>query len=433
MKRLRTGHACCGALLVRPDALVPPLISGWSTLDATSPMPYTTFIRPGRRFAIASAALLALAILLFAGAAWYYSSVIRSGLLKPDYSPSTLNLRVVDVVGDHIVLTPRSDDHVSGLDDNELWGLQGASGYGQVGQTLNAEGKQVTRQFTLLNGSINPGDFARLDSFAYRGDPMSARGIAFHDVTIPSQLGDLPAWKVDGSSDTWVIFVHGWRADREEALRMLPTISSLGLPSLVISYRNDAGAPPNSDGLIWWGATEWQDLEAAVDYAAAQGARSIVLYGYSMGGGISISFLEHSTRSGLVSGVILDAPVLDFDALVDFQAGRRHLPGFLTAAGKKFASWRFGVDWSSMDYVTGFDRVHVPVLLFHGTNDDRAPIDVSRRLARDHSDIVTYIEVPGAGHVRSWNVDPAAYQQNVETFLERVAVVPVRLARTWPN
>ena len=92
-----------------------------------------TFSRPGRRFVIIGASLLALAVLLLTAAGWYYSGVVRSGLLKPDYTPSKLNLRVVDVAADRIVLTPRDGGHVDGLDDNELWGLQAGSGYGQVG------------------------------------------------------------------------------------------------------------------------------------------------------------------------------------------------------------------------------------------------------------------------------------------------------------
>jgi pimeloyl-ACP methyl ester carboxylesterase len=348
---------------------------------------------------------------------WYYSNFLRNGALKPDYSPDKLNLVVMKVDGNRITLAERPDEKVESLTDEESWGLETVNGYGQVAAVLQADGDEVTREFTLLSGSMASGDFARLDSFAYQGDPFTARGLQFHSVSIPSALGDFPAWKVDGRQDTWVVFVHGWRSDRGEALRILPTISSLGLPSLVLTYRNDDGAPASSDGLIRWGETEWQDLEAAVDYANGQGAGSVILYGYSMGGGIIIRFLQESDRSAIVTAAILDAPVLDFNEVVDEQAGDRHIPGFVVAIGKQFASWRFDFDWSAVNHLEHADRLQVPILLFHGTDDDLAPIDVSRRFAAARSDIVTLVEVEGAGHVRSWNAGRQGYEAAVTKFL----------------
>jgi pimeloyl-ACP methyl ester carboxylesterase len=369
-----------------------------------------------------------LALLLTAslGASWYFSSVVHTGLLKPDYSPDELNLLVVSLEGNRIVLTERPGEDVISLGDNELWGLEGESGYGQVGDVLAVDSDEVTREFELLSGTLAAGDHARLDSFAFRGDPLSARGLDFRPVSVPSPLGPLPSWKLDGATETWVIFVHGWRAEREEVLRILPAVASLGLHSLVITYRNDEGAPANDDGLIRWGATEWQDLEAAVEYAEAAGAESVVLYGYSMGGGIVMRFLQDSDRAGIVTAAVLDAPVLDFGALVDFQAERRNIPGIIVGLAKRLSTWRFDVDWNAMDHLEQVDRVHVPILLFHGDEDDRAPIATSERLAEERPDIVTFVVGRGAGHVRNWNIGPEAYEEQVKAFLAKVASLPAR-------
>jgi len=248
--------------------------------------------------------------------------------------------------------------------------------------------------------------------------------MVFREVIVPSPLGDLPAWRVEGDRARWAIFVHGWRSEREEALRMMPVVSSAGFSLLAITYRNDEEAPRSPDGLIRWGATEWQDLEAAVDYAEAQGARSVVLYGFSMGGGIVVSFLERSDKADIVTGAILDAPVLDFAAVVDFEASRRHIPGFLVTVGKQFTTWRFDFDWHETDHMARIDKLDVPILLFHGDEDDRAPISTSDRFAQERSDIVTYVVTKGAGHVRSWNVDPPAYESAVSDFLGRLRSRP---------
>jgi pimeloyl-ACP methyl ester carboxylesterase len=381
--------------------------------------------KPGRRFAIAAAGFVLLMLLAVFAVGWYYSNVLRSGGLEPDYTPEKLDLRVVSIEDGRIVLTERQAEHVDTIDEVGIWGVEGEAGYGEAGAILQGNGDEVTREFRLLSGTIEPGDFVRLDSFAFDGDPLTARGLPFHNVAVPSPMGEMPAWKLDGSSSTWVIFVHGWRAEREEALRVLPAVSSLGLQSLVITYRNDEEAPRSSDGLIRWGATEWQDVEAAVDYAVSEGAQSVILYGFSMGGGTAMRFLQQSDRAGAVTGAVLDAPVLDFDALLDFQADQRGVPGFVVAIGRQFAGWRFDLDYDAMDHLRNVDRVGVPILLFHGDDDDRAPIETSERLARERGDIVTYIVTKGAGHVRAWNVDPAAYEQAVRRFLAGIAGVPL--------
>jgi alpha-beta hydrolase superfamily lysophospholipase len=94
----------------------------------------------------------------------------------------------------------------------------------------------------------------------------------------------------------------------------------------MISYRNDAGAPPDPTGMLRYGRTEWQDLAAAAQYALGHGARRLLLVGSSMGGAIVISFLERSPLAGRVAGVILDSPMTDFGRAVDHGASRQTLP-----------------------------------------------------------------------------------------------------------
>jgi hypothetical protein len=76
---------------------------------------------------------------------------------------------------------------------------------------------------------------------------------------VPSRVGPLPAWRISGTDSTWAVFVHGRGATRAEVLRMLPAYRALGLPCLILSYRNDIGAPRVGDGSYRLGYTEWQD------------------------------------------------------------------------------------------------------------------------------------------------------------------------------
>jgi fermentation-respiration switch protein FrsA (DUF1100 family) len=84
------------------------------------------------------------------------------------------------------------------------------------------------------------------------------------------------------------------------------------------------------------------------------------------------------------------------------------------------AGWRFGIDWNAQAYMNRADELDEPILLFHGDKDERSPVWTSDAFAENRSDIVTYVRVPGASHVRSWNMDPEAYTGHVRDFLTGV-------------
>lgn len=358
--------------------------------------------------------VLALGGLLTAG--WHYSDVLRQdALLVQPAEPPTFDLEVLAADGRAVTL-PRTDGTVKA----GVWGLQWNEGYGQVGLVTELGSAEVSREFRLLRGSLGEGRPVRLDKYAFPRDPRRGLGLDFRQVRYPSELGRLSAWLVEGSSRTWVIFVHGRTAERREALRMLGGVAEAGHPALVISYRNDPGAPASPDGFYRFGHTEWRDLEASVAYAVEAGARRVVLVGYSMGGAIVSNFLYQSSLANRVWGVVLDAPVLDFGATVDLGAKQRGVPSFLTTVAKAISSARFGINWSGLNYAARAGELETPVLLFHGDGDETVPVETSRALAAARPDLVTYLEVPDAGHGEAWNLDPEPYRQAVADFLKRV-------------
>ncbi|MEE9276986.1 MAG: alpha/beta hydrolase, partial [Dehalococcoidia bacterium] len=106
---------------------------------------------------------------------------------------------------------------------------------------------------------------------------------------------------------------------------------------------------------------------------------------------------------------------------VDAGARERGYPGLLSRIARWLAAQRFDIDWEAVDYLRRADEFRVPILLFHGAVDDLVPVETSDRLAELRPDLVTYVRVAKAQHVRSWNVAPEAYARAVGEFLERVA------------
>src|SRR5262249_19083632 len=99
---------------------------------------------------------------------------------------------------------------------------------------------------------------------------------------------------------------------------------------------------------------------------------------------------------------------------------RRSLPGILADGAEWLTSLRHGVHWKDLDFRSMAAKLKIPVLLIHGDADQTVPVSASDAFAKSRPDLITYDRVAGAGHVRAWNRDPAAFQSAVANFLERM-------------
>jgi dienelactone hydrolase len=373
-------------------------------------------------------AVLVLA-LAFGGAGWFYSGEIHEGALVSRPPTGRALATAVLAVGDGSITLARDRASPVELAAAGTWGLRWPGGYGQLGAILAVGGDRVERAFTLLQGTPPPvGARSAVEPHAYPADPSVAAGRPAREVRYPTPLGPAPAWLVEGRRDTWVILVHGYNAARAETLRMLATVAAEGYPALVVSYRNDPGAPASGDRLRRWGATEWRDLEAATRFALERGAGDVVLAGFSMGGAVIASFLLESRLAGRVRGVVLDSPALDLGEVVDQGATGRELPLLgtpvppaLTVTAKAITGLRWDLDWGRLDYVDRAGGLAAPVLVFHQAGDPTVPVAISEALAAARPDLVRLERFAGDGHVQSWNVDRPRYRRALRAFLARVA------------
>lgn len=369
--------------------------------------------RPGKRWAIGGAAALLLALAAISAAGWHFSSAVLVPEHKPWYDP----VEVEDVAPGRITLDRSEATLRAGY-----YGLVWHSGHAIVGPVIDEDTDTVTRELRGVNGYLEPGtEQIGFDSSTYSGTPAAARGLPFSEVVVEGELGPMPAWLVPGrvrpEPETWAIVVHGINDDPQVGLRILPTLRRAGLSSLSITYRDDLGAPPSPDGMHHQGLTEWRDLEAAARYALAHGARRLVLIGYSMGGALIGQLMQRSPLASRVSALVLDAPALDWNAILEFNAERMGYPAFAALPVKWAIDVRTNPDWNSLDLLQHTEAFHLPTLLFHGTDDEVVPIETSEDFAAELPDWVTYYAVPEAGHTQSWNVDPRLYQRRLERFL----------------
>ena len=370
-------------------------------------------------FVVALVLVLGLAV-----GGWYYTNELLPAAVPGEVAT---DVEVVAVDGDSITLRP--DDapahDVEDLRSDQVLGFQHLTGYLQLSGPPETSDGTTTRSFDVVMGTPPAaGDRGDVQAYAYPDDP-TALSLEVEDVVAPGPLGDLPGWRFPGEGDTardWVVFVHGRGASRAETLRGVEiVVSETGRSALVVTYRNDPAAPASPDGFGHFGDTEWLDLQAWLSWLDATAApRSVTFYGYSQGGSVVAACLRRCDDTSGVTGTILDSPLLSMHATLQLQAEGRDLPGPvigpLLFATKAVSTLRGGPDYARLEHVDALAELDLPLLVFHGREDDTVPFAPAAELAESDPADVTFVPYDG-GHVRAWNVDRDGYTDAVVGFL----------------
>ncbi|MGW0814994.1 alpha/beta hydrolase family protein [Streptomyces viridiviolaceus] len=300
------------------------------------------------------------------------------------------------------------------------YGLAGDGSHAIVGPVLSAPEQPadtvVRRLESVTHGTLAAGDRVWFTPNLYVGNPRTALGLIHADVEVPGELGPLPAWFLPGARTTWVIAVHGLAATREHAMNLMAPLHRRHLPVLALAYRGDHGAPRSPDGLQHFGETEWRDVDAAVHYALDHGARHVVLLGWSTGATMALRTAALSDARNRIAGLVLDSPVLDWEATLRALAAARRTPGALLPLAVRAAQGRAGLHADRDADAGDLHRPTVPTLIFHGPDDEVAPWRYSRRLAENDL-LVALHPVRRAPHAAMWNADPDTYQETLRRFL----------------
>lgn len=360
------------------------------------------------RWLLGAGIALLVALAVGVAVAWHFSDDV----LVPDHSSWAKQSEVMALPPGRIVLERDEEGERPGV-----YGLEWPGGHAIAGAVVGETGDTVTRRLRDVRGYLVPEMDVGIESAVYSGDPRQAFGLPTEHVAVPGELGPMPDWLVPARGRTWAIVVHGINATPEDGMRLVPTLHRAGMPTMLIRYREDQGAPASPDGFHHMGLTEWRDLQAAARYALGHGARRLVLAGYSMGGAIVAQFMQKSRLAPRVAGLVLDAPALNWKRTIEFNSEQMGLPGFAALPVLWAIDARIDADWNSLDALAHPQAFQLPILLFHGLDDKVVPIATSNDFAAELPRWVTYYRVPHAGHVESWNVEPRLYERRLRTFL----------------
>ena len=225
---------------------------------------------------------------------------------------------------------------------------------------------------------------------------------------------------------------------------MMSMAQRMGMPGLLVSYRNDGDAPDARDRKFGLGATEWPDIEAAILYALNNGATSVVVAGFSMGGAVSLQLMYRSALARYIRGFVLVGPVIDWMDVLRHQARVNRLPHIAGKLGRWLIESPWGktitglaspVDLQRLDWVTRSDEITHPILILHSEDDDFVPIGPSAQLAAKNPKLVSLVRFYDARHTREWNVDPGRFESAILTWLHVLLTGPThrRLSLSGPK
>ena len=392
--------------------------------------------------------LLSFLLLVLAGGGWYFSGLIYEGGLNPEF-PDTDDIGTAE---DRILVSSIDENTLTLNVEEELWGVlmekgvygvRGQNGDAVVGKIISSENNIVKRELLKLSGTLVSGDkvngtnLVTIDEFgsykilgtsSWSGQasegvytPESVSNLDYEIISYTSDLGEFPSYLTTEGDKGIVIFIHGFRGDYSRevfALMRSGDLNELGYRSMIISYRNDRGVPKDPSGIYQYGTTEWKDIDGAIDEALKY-TDNVILFGTSGGGGPISSWLQNVGDRNKVSGIIYEAPVISFWESVEVNGAARFpwLPSQLFSYFKIITQLRYGVDFSAMDFREAVIESEIPVLLFHGDDDEWVPVEMSDYIASMRTTNLTYVRYENVGHVTSWNADPARYVRELSTFL----------------
>ncbi|WP_171239976.1 alpha/beta hydrolase [Ruegeria sp. HKCCA5491] len=217
------------------------------------------------------------------------------------------------------------------------------------------------------------------------GDLPEPRAVGLADVDVISlPMADgavLTAWSAPPATEgaPTVLFFHGQTGNLGDRADRMREILNSGFGLFAPSYRGYPGSEsePSEPALI-------ADAIQMYDKLAGEGA-DVVLHGQSLGTGVAAAVAEQRPNAKLL---VLEAP---FTATVDVAAERYPFLPVSLLMKDQFAT---------RDLI---DRVTVPTLIFHGTEDETVPLHHGQALADMAGDTAQLHVIPEGSHNDLWS------------------------------
>jgi fermentation-respiration switch protein FrsA (DUF1100 family) len=244
-----------------------------------------------------------------------------------------------------------------------------------------------------------------------RLDP-AATGLPVEAVAIPSSSGArLAGWYLPGAGRGAVLLLHGVKSNRLVLVERMRFLRDAGYSTLAIDFQ----AHGESTGeRITFGQLESLDARSALAWLRDRlPGQPIAALGISMGGAAALIGQPIDADAVVVESAYPDfaAVVSNRLALAFGPLGRLFTPfvlGAFRVAG--------GIDASKLRPIDGIGRLHKPILVMTGSEDQKTTVAESRALFARANPPKSYWEAPGAGHFDLAYMGGVAYRERLLDF-----------------
>ena len=212
------------------------------------------------------------------------------------------------------------------------------------------------------------------------------------------------------------LMFHGYRGGAERDLSGgVQRCFRLGHSALIVDQRCSGG----SDGhVITFGINEHKDCLVWLDHAIKRFGPDvrIILTGLSMGAS-TVMMAAGTDLPENVVGILADCGYTSPKDIILLAIKNMGLPPKISYPFVKLAARIYGhFDLEETSPVEALKQARVPVIFFHGEDDDFVPCYMSEENYSACASRKKLVTVPGAGHGLSYPVAPDAYIDAVREF-----------------
>jgi uncharacterized protein len=276
--------------------------------------------------------------------------------------------------------------------------------------------------FAVAIGSVRPPRVPAWISPAMMGEPEER--IEFESLDGTRLVG----WWVPGGDRT-VVLAHGYLMNRCEFVPFVTRLRATGYSCLFFDFR---GHGKSGAGKVTFGATEWQDVAAAVREARRRVEGPVVVWGGSMG---AVAAIRAAGREpGSIAALVLDCPFGRLDEAARgwwAYLGNGRLAPFL-APVVWIGNWITGQRADRFDPTQEWEAVgEAPALLLFGAQDPLVPSAAIER-HRQAAPAARVVVFETSGHSEARFHEPERYVDEVFGFLAGLSPTegPLRLDQT---
>lgn len=212
------------------------------------------------------------------------------------------------------------------------------------------------------------------------------------------------------------LMFHGYRGSAERDLPGgVQRCFRVGRSALIVDQRCSG----RSQGkVITFGIREHRDCLSWVDFMVNHFGPDvkIILTGISMGASTVLMAAGEKLPENVI-GVLGDCGYSSPKAIIKVVIRQMGIPAWLGYPFVKLGARVFGgFDLEETSPEEALKRAKVPVILFHGEDDDFVPCEMSRVNYDACDSRKALVTIPGAGHGLSYAVDPQGYLKALREF-----------------